>query len=230
MSKRTTSHNLNERYEMVIAILEERCSINSLIKNEGISKSALKSWIRKYNANGIEGLKESRGWKVYSDEVKTKAVEHYLNTSVGLESTCDTFNISSSSVLRKWIKLYTSGKGFKSTSRGSQKMNTGRKTTWKERIEIAQFTIANDQNYHKAEAEYNVSYQQVYQWVRKYNNGGPEALKDRRGRSLESKETLTEEEELQLEVKRLKQRNEYLEAENGLIKKLKVIERRNRRG
>lgn len=109
-------------------------------------------------------------------------------------------------------------------------MNTGRKTTWKERIEIAQFTIANELNYHKAEAEYNVSYQQVYQWVRKYKNGGPEALKDRRGRSLESKETLTEEEELQLEVKRLKQRNEYLEAENGLIKKLKLIERRNRRG
>lgn len=37
---------------------------------------------------------------------------------------------------------------------------------------------------------------------------GPDALKDGRGRSLESKETLTEEEKLQLEIKRLKQRKE----------------------
>ncbi|EXJ22559.1 hypothetical protein ADIAL_2145 [Alkalibacterium sp. AK22] len=36
-----------------------------------------------------------------------------------------------------------------------------------------------------------MSYQQVYQWVRKYVEGGPEALKDRRGQSLESKENLT---------------------------------------
>ncbi|WP_207225836.1 helix-turn-helix domain-containing protein, partial [Aeribacillus pallidus] len=29
---------------------------------------------------------------------------------------------------------------------------------------------------------YEVSYQQVYQWVKKYENGGEEALKDKRGR------------------------------------------------
>lgn len=230
MSKRTTTHSLNERIEMVEKLLNAEVSLTSLAKSKGVSRYTLKVWKRKYQIDGIEGLKESSRWKKYSKTLKTEAVEYYLSHDASLNSTCNKFDISDPSVLRKWLKLYTSGKGFKSTSRGSHKMNTGRKTTWKERIEIAQFTIANELNYHKAEAEYNVSYQQVYQWVRKYQNGGPEALKDRRGRSLESKETLTEEEALQLEVKRLKQRNEYLEAENGLIKKLKAIERRNRRG
>ncbi|GEN51737.1 transposase [Alkalibacterium pelagium] len=228
MSKRTTTHSINERYEIVEKVINERESIYSLAKREGIDSSTIKGWLRSYRAKGIEGLKESIEWNTYSDKLKRQAVEHYLNTPESLEATCDRYTISSSSVLRRWIKLYTSGKGFKSTSRGSRHMNKGRKTTWAERIEITQFTIANGLNYHKAEERYNVSYQQVYQWVRKYQAGGPEALKDRRGRTLESKETLTDEEKLQLEVKRLKQRNEYLEAENGLIKKLKAIERRDR--
>lgn len=54
----------------------------------------------------------------------------------------------------------------------------------------------------------------------------PDALIDRRGRTLESKSNLSEQEILQLRIKELERRNTYLEAENGLIKKLKEIERR----
>lgn len=142
-------------------------------------------------------LRESRRFKDYSNGVKTQAVEHYVNASSGLELTCDAFNISSSSILREWIKLYTNGKELKSIGKGSRKVNTGRKNTWKERIEIAQVTSANELDYHKSE-EYEASYQQVYQWVRKYQKGEPEELKDRRGDSLASKEELTSEEKFQL--------------------------------
>lgn len=230
MSKRTSEHTVTERIEVVEKVFHNRESIHSVTKRHHLNKITLKEWIHKYQNDGVDGLKESTSWKHYSDELKTQAVEYYLSNPAGLVATCAKFNISTSSDLRDWIKLYTSGKGFKSTSKGRRKMNKGRKTTWKERIEIAQYTIANNLDYHKAEKEYNVSYQQVYQWLRKYQEGGPEALKDRHGRSLESKETLTEEEKLRLEVKKLQQRNQYLEAENGLIKKLKDIERRNQRG
>ena len=47
-----------------------------------------------------------------------------------------------------------------------------------------------------------------------------------RGHNLASKSNLTLEEELQLKLKELEQRNKYLEAEVGLLKKLKEIERR----
>ena len=107
-------------------------------------------------------------------------------------------------------------------------MSTGRKTTLQERIEIAQYAIAHDLDYHGAAEKYQVSYQQVYGWVRKYQADGEKALHDRRGKSLASKPDLTEVEKLKLRIKELDHRNQYLETENGLLKKLKEIERRDR--
>ena len=46
---------------------------------------------------------------------------------------------------------------------------------------------------------------------------------------LESKPNLTSEEELRLKIKQQEERIKYLEMENGLLKKLEEIKRRNRR-
>ena len=107
-------------------------------------------------------------------------------------------------------------------------MSKGRNTTLEERIEVVQYAIANDLDYHGAAKKYRVSYQQVYGWVRKYQADGESALQDRRGKPLASKQNLTEVEKLELRVKELSHRNQYLETENGLLKKLKEIERRSR--
>ncbi|WP_199925392.1 helix-turn-helix domain-containing protein [Paenibacillus bouchesdurhonensis] len=107
-------------------------------------------------------------------------------------------------------------------------MNKGRKTTFEERIEIAQYTIANDLDYQKSMDKYGVSYQQVYAWVRKYKSGGEAALKDNRGRN-KSVEELDDHERLKLRIKELEVRNEYLEMENAFAKKLAEIRRRNTR-
>lgn len=220
-----TKHTLDERVTAVLSVTEEHQSINTVAKEYNISKSTLKDWVRKYQAEGAEGLKGARGWKKYSLELKRNAVDFYLNGEGSLYEACAKFNISSISVLSQWIKLYTSGKELKSTSKGRDPMKPGRKTTLQERIEIAQYTIANDYNYQEASKKYQVSYQQVYSWVRKYEKEGAQSLHDRRGKSLESKPNLTEEEKLQLRIKELEHRNQYLEAENGLLKKLKEIER-----
>lgn len=107
-------------------------------------------------------------------------------------------------------------------------MNKGRKTTYEERIEIVQFAIAHDLDYQKAIDKYGVSYQQVYAWVRKYQASGHEALKDLRGRKKPLEE-LDEQERLKLRIKELEARNEHLEMENALAKKLAEIRRRNTR-
>ncbi|WP_339228426.1 helix-turn-helix domain-containing protein [Oceanobacillus sp. FSL K6-2867] len=54
-------------------------------------------------------------------------------------------------------------------------MTKGRKTNWKERIKIVQDTLANDKNYQQTAEIRKVSYQQVYQWVRKYEANGWDA-------------------------------------------------------
>ncbi|MDT2254593.1 hypothetical protein P7H25_01525 [Paenibacillus larvae] len=109
------------------------------------------------------------------------------------------------------ISKYTNGVEIKSTRKVSR-MNKGRKTT-EERIEIAQYTIANDLDYQKSMEKYDVSYSQVYAWPVNINLAVSEALKDNRGRNKPAEE-LDDHERLKLRIKELEARNEYLEMEN----------------
>ncbi|MNZ72105.1 Transposase [compost metagenome] len=162
--------------------------------------------------------------------MKLAAIRDVLSGHYSLEAATKKHHISSRSVLTKWISKYTNEIELKPTRKGKglSHMNKGRKTTFEERIEIAQFTIANDLNYQKAIVKYGVSYQQVYAWVRKYQAGSEDALKDNRGRTKPVDE-LDEHERLKLRVKELEARNEYLEMENAFAKKLAEIERRSTR-
>jgi len=224
-----TDHSLEERIRAVESITKQGRVLKKVSKEFGISVTTLNRWIYNYKEKGIDGLKESRTWKQYSEELKTQAVQDYLTGKYSLRECCRKYDISSDSVLTRWIKRYNSGKDHESTNKGRSTMTKGRKTTHKERIEIAQYCLAIDKNYQKAANKYQVSYQQVYQWVQKYEKNGEEGLVDRRGRGLSSKPNLTDEEKLQLENKALEERNKYLEAEIGLLKKLKEIERRENR-
>ncbi|MGG4394941.1 helix-turn-helix domain-containing protein [Paenibacillus thiaminolyticus] len=62
-------------------------------------------------------------------------------------------------------------------------MTKGRSTTWQERIDIVQYCLAHQYDYRKTADHFQVSYQQVYQWVKKFEEGGQDALKDGRGRT-----------------------------------------------
>lgn len=101
----------------------------------------------------------------------------------------------------------------------------GRKTTQLERIEVAQWVIENDFDYNKATQKFKISYNQAYNWTKKFQDGGAEALQDRRGKSKADKPNLTETEQQELRIKQLEARNEHLALENKLLKKLDEIER-----
>lgn len=227
MSKRTSKYTIDEKVNIVEQVVDENQSIHRVSKHYQLWKSTLKNWVYRYETYGMDGLKESKMWKHYSEETKQNAVADYLNRKGSLRDISQKYQMSSTSVLRRWISKYTGGKSLKSTGKGVSKMTKGRKTIWKERVEIVQYTLARDRDYHGAAEKYAVSYQQVYSWVKKYESGGTTALQDRRGKGLASKETLTDEEQLQLKIKELEHRNQYLEAESGLLKKLKAIERRD---
>ncbi|WP_177181458.1 helix-turn-helix domain-containing protein [Halanaerobium salsuginis] len=87
------------------------------------------------------------------------------------------------------------------------------------------YCIAKDKDYQETAEVYHVSYQQVYQWVKKYETGGGDALKDRRGRK-KSREELTPKEKIKLKIKEIESENERLKAENAFLKKLEELERR----
>jgi transposase len=104
-------------------------------------------------------------------------------------------------------------------------MIKGRSTTLEERLEIVMYCLQNGKNYQQASEYFQVSYQQVYQWVKKYGQEGEKGLKDKRGQRKAEPE-LTHEEKIQREMKRLERENERLQAENAFLKKLEEIERR----
>ena len=62
-------------------------------------------------------------------------------------------------------------------------MAKGRKTSLQERIEIAKYCIKQNKNYQETSEVYEVSYQQVYQWAKKYEELGEDGLIDCRGKS-----------------------------------------------
>ncbi|WP_232700275.1 helix-turn-helix domain-containing protein, partial [Brevibacillus daliensis] len=91
--------------------------------------------------------------------------------------------------------------------------------------DIVLYCLAHQQNYRMAAERYQVSYQQVYQWVKKYEGGGQEALQDGRGRK-KSDEELTETDHQKLALKKLEYENERLRAEIAFLKKLQELKRR----
>jgi transposase-like protein len=135
------------------------------------------------------------------------------------------YEMSGKSVLEKWIKNYNNHRELKATQRMNNSMIKGRSTTLEERLEIVMYCLQNGKNYNQTSEHFNVSYQQVYQWVKKFGEEGEDGLGDKRGQRKAEPE-LTPEERIQREMQRLERENERLRAENAFLKKLEELERR----
>ena len=105
-------------------------------------------------------------------------------------------------------------------------MKTSRKTTPEERVQIAKECVENGNNYGEIAIKYQVSYQNVYTWVKKYRELGEAGLEDRRGQRTAQQEPRTEEERLRIENAQLKHELYLARMERDLLKKLEEIERR----
>ncbi|MDD7470778.1 MAG: helix-turn-helix domain-containing protein [Oscillospiraceae bacterium] len=162
--------------------------------------------------------------KKYSVELKMQAVQSYQNGEGSLREICRKYGISDKHVLQDWIMWYNGHREYKerSSAKGEIYMTKGRKTTQEERAEIVAFCIEHNYDYGLTVETYNVSYQQVYAWVRKYEEGGVDKLRDNRGRTKPVEE-MTEVEKLKAEMKILEAKNRQLEIENEFIKKLQEL-------
>lgn len=63
---------------------------------------------------------------------------------------------------------------------GIRTMTKGRKNTYDERVEIVKYCIEHEMDYARTAEKQQVSYQQVYQWIRKYQSNGIEGFVDKR--------------------------------------------------
>lgn len=213
--------------------IEEKLFYIGLVRNTGKSYKAIqyqygvkdeqtKQWVERYEKDGIDGLRR-RSPQRYTQNFKLKLVGIYLEGTTSYSQLAKQFNIPNAGIIYQWVNLYTSGKLPKATRRVIPM--SSRKTTMLERIEIAQWIIENSLDYRQASQKFHISYNQAYTWTKKFKDGGAEALQDRRGKAKFDKPNLTDAEKQELRIKQLEARNQRLEMENKLLKKLDEIER-----
>ena len=166
----------------------------------------------------------SRKRNKYSAELKLRAVQDYLSGKGSLRKICKKYGIPDHKMLRQWISCYNGHKDFKERSgaRGEIYMTKGRKTTQEERAQIVAFCIERGKDYALTVETYQVSYQQIYSWVRKYEAAGVDGLVDRRGKA-KPEDDLTEEERLRQENRMLQAKLKDKEMEIALLKKLREL-------
>ena len=202
-------------------------SQRSLATEIGIDSSTFRTYVARYRNSGIGDFIGEANNRVYSTELKLKAIAAYKNGEGSFRSIASKYGLRSETQLKKWIEVYNSGEGFRRKMSGGSRMKETRSTTVEERIQIAKDCIANGGNYGETALKYKVSYQQVYQWVKKYKEKGEAGLEDRRGKRLKDQTPRTREEELEIEIAKLKHELYMTKMERDVLKKLDEIVRRD---
>ena len=213
-----------------LAILQEletaQATILEIAEKYERSRTTLINWRHRYELYGCKGLENRTYHQSYSADLKIHAVQDYLSGKGSQRQIIDKYEMASCKQLWEWIRKYNSHSKFKTNEGGRVRaMTKGRSTTYRERIDIVLYCLAHNHDYSSTSQHFQVSYTQIYQWVKKYEADGEDALKDGRGRKRDIVE-LSEPDKQRLALKKLETENERLRAENALLKKLQELERR----
>ena len=171
-----------EKEQAVIDYLEGNKSRIQICGELCISSRTIQDWALIYNKHGLAGFSKKMRNGSYSKEFKMKVVEEYVRgdgSSIDLGIKYDI----SSGLLRKWIRMYNANRELKDYNPKQEvyMAEARRKTSIEERKEIVKYCIGHNRNYKETASAYDVSYNQVYSWVKKYDALGEEGLTDKRG-------------------------------------------------
>ena len=204
----------------------EGSSYSFLSEKYNIGKTTLQQWVAKYRIYGIVAFATSSGNASYSSDFKKMCVEEVLRVEGSVNDVVAKYNISSREILRNWIMSYNANKELMdySPKRKIYMAEARRKTSIKERREIVTYCLNHGRDYKKAAEIHEVSYGQVYSWVKKYEGSFEEGLTDRRGHHKADDE-VDELERLRRENLRLKHELEKRDMVVELLKKAKEFER-----
>ena len=222
-----SKHTVEELERYIQMYLKDGMSIKELRETFGLllSASAFSQKVLRYQEHGLKGIQTKSRNNRYSKAYKQSVIKEHLVEGTPIKQLARKYNIPSPNTVRSWIIKYTRGEKNRSYSPKPEVYTMkSRKTTQEEKIEIVKSCLKTGLSYKETAEKYQVSYNNVYSWVRKYKEHGPDGLVDGRGRGKPDK-IQTEEEKLRTEIAALKARNEYLETENAALKKLEEVER-----
>ena len=220
-----SKHTVEWRIGVVKKYLSGEGSYPTLAKAYNIGEKTLRDWVHKYREQGEAGFQSGTGNRHYAKEFKIQCVEAVLLGEGCVDDIVAKYNISSRSVLIRWIMKYNANMELKDyePKREVYMAEARRKTTLDERKEIVEYCISHDNDYKGTASKYDVSYNQVYSWVRKYREKGQEGLEDKRGHHKTDDE-VDELERLRRENLRLKRQLEERDMLCELLKKVRELE------
>ena len=218
-----------EKVKIVERVLAGEISVPDAARLVGAGETSIRCWRDLYLTDGPTALMNQPKNKFYSQELMLQAVLEYLDGKSSQEDIVKKYHLRSSKQLRNWIKVYNTHGEIKSrTSGGGSYMRKARSTTQEERLTIVQDCLAHDKNYGAMALKYQCSYQQVRNWVKRYEEMGSAGLEDRRGRRAGTMPSRTPEEEMRDRIAELERRNRDLQMENDLLKKVRELEIQDR--
>ena len=216
-----------DKIEIVQGYLDGKFSLTQKAQELGYSATpgCFKRWVQIYQQHGPEGLYPTVGNRTYTKEFKMYVVEAYLRGDGSAFELAAKYKISTADILLRWVRLYNTHKELTDyiPKREVYMAESRRKTTLDERKEIVEYCLNHNRDYKGAAEIYDVSYSQVYSWVKKYDAIGEEGLTDKRGRR-KSDDELDELERLRRENLRLKRQLEERDMLVELLKKVKEFE------
>ena len=224
---RKSKFSKQQKIEICRRYLDGSESISILAEEINAGKTTIERWIKIFKAYGESAFDEKPANESYTKEFKCKVVEEYLAGESSLIDIALKYNIPSDSTVLAWVKLYNDHIELKDYISGGKEiyMAKCRKVTKEERIEIVKYCMEHNLDYSGTCKVFDVTYSNVFNWVRKYREKGEDGLSDRRGRRKKDEEL----DELGLLKKQLREKERELERthlEIRLLKKVEEIERR----
>ena len=227
MKRKHTKISADTKLEYARLCFEKKMSKTEAANILSIDFSTVAEWVHRYQEQGATAFLDTGKNNVYSNELKLEAILSYLNGEDSYKTVAARYGLRSDKQLRDWVKVYNNGEDFSHERSGGSRMTTSRRTTKEERIQIVKECLANGRNYGETAIKYNVSYQQVYTWVKRYAEQGEFGLEDRRGRRKANQEPRSEVEELQIKLAQLEHELYMTRMERDLLKKVKELERKD---
>lgn len=147
--------------------LDGKASFYYLADKYHIGRATIQKWVAAYKVHGIDAFICAPGNASYTGEFKTRCVEEVIS---GCGSSVDIgakYKVHPS-VLESWITMYNANRKLKDydPKREVYMAEARRKTTIEERKKIVTYCIEHNRDYKGTAALYDVSYSQVYSWVK----------------------------------------------------------------
>ena len=221
--------SFEEKCRLAQACISKEMGVCEAARIAQVDHSVVRGWIKRYEADGAEGLLPHTRNRSYPAELKEEAVLAYMQGRGSLLEICKVYKIRSTRQLGNWIKVYNAHGDFNARkgSGGGSYMKKARSTTQEERLQIVKDCLESGRNYGEMALKYNVSYQQVRTWTLRFEALGEAGLEDRRGKRKKDQTPRTELEAAQVEIEQLKHKLYLAEMENRLLKKLDEVVRRD---